>query len=346
VVLYRLRPSIPIRPYLPVIAGVGAIGLITAAALLLLKPESAMEGLTSPSVILTMAVVVIGWELIGGPLFAIPRFHAPLLAFSWAMHSSLALIGFVDFAALALALLFTFVPQPYLGLLAGRVRVPGLGLSMYRAQLYFAICILAAITSGLQRRLIPGMIFGVASLVFIWPILSALAGRPSRPAWAGVPISSRMTPRWMFAFPVFLFIHGITSYVGLRTAGNFSMFSNLRTEGPVSNHFLLRSNPLKLWGYQEDVVHFNDIDDRQARISYQYQPLQGKQLPVVEFRKLIYAWTKAGATIPMTFEYRGRIHSTEDIVNDPVWRTDKRDWAMALMDFRSIQSGGPNHCRW
>lgn len=48
----------------------------------------------------------------------------------------------------------------------------------------------------------------------------------------------------------------------------------------------------------------------------------------------------------MTFEYRGRVHSTENITTDPVWRTDHRDWAMRLLDFRIIQSNGANECRW
>ncbi|MGH7528124.1 MAG: hypothetical protein ACREMX_15625 [Gemmatimonadales bacterium] len=328
-VAYRLLSASPIRRFLPVVVGVGAIGL-----------------LADSSVVLAMAGVVIVWELIGGPLLAIPRLQAPLLAFSWAMHATLALIGFVDFGALALSLLFTFVPRPYLDLLSSRLRAPVLGLSVHRAHVYFAISVLAGIVSGFHRRLIPGMLFNAAALVFIWPLLPALVARPPKPAWAGVALSGRMTPRWMFVFPVLLVLHGLTSYLGLRTAGNFSMFSNLRTEGARSNHFLLGGNPLKLWSYQEDVVRFIRIDDRRAKISYQYQPLQGNNLPVVEFRKLIYAWTRAGATIPMTFEYRGRVHSTDDIANDPGWRTDKRDWQMALLDFRAIQPDGPNRCRW
>jgi len=141
-------------------------------------------------------------------------------------------------------------------------------------------------------------------------------------------------------------LHGLTSYLGLRTAGNFTMFSNLRTEGPASNHLLLSGNPVKLWHYQEDVVRFIRIDDRRSRIGYQYQPLEGSLLPVVEFRKLIYRWTKAGAAVPMTFEYRGTIHSTTDITRDPEWETRSRDWAMRLLDFRVIQPNGPNACRW
>jgi hypothetical protein len=345
-VAYRLLSSGPIRQYLLVVAGVGAIGLTSVSALLALGADPAIPPVAKTSVILGLAFVVIAWELIGGPLLAVRRLQAPLLAFSWTMHATLALIGFVDFGALALSLLFTFVPPSYLNLLDSRLRVPVLKLCVHRAVLYFAINVAAGILSGLHRRLAAGILFNLAALVFIWPLLSAVRAPAPRGAWAGVRLSRGITPKWMFIFPVLLLLHGITSYVGLRTAGNFSMFSNLRTEGARSNHFLLRSNPLKLWSYQEDVVRFIDIDDRRAKIGYQYQPLQGNQLPIVEFRKLIYAWTKAGSTIPMAFEHRGNIYVTEDIVHDPAWRTDARDWEMVLMDFRVIQPDGPNRCRW
>jgi hypothetical protein len=124
------------------------------------------------------------------------------------------------------------------------------------------------------------------------------------------------------------------------------MFSNLRTEGASSNHLLLAGNPLKLWGYQEDVVRIIRIDDSLAAMGDNYQPMQGYALPVVEFRKRIHAWTAAGKAIPMTFEYRGEVHSTDNIVADPVWRTRGRDWEMRLMDFRVIQASGANRCRW
>jgi len=341
---YRLLSRSPLRRYGPVFTGAGAIALGIAAALLLLRPELPAGARTMA--VLGMAGLVILWELVGGPMLAVPRLQAPLLAFSWTMHATLALIGFVDFGALALALLFTFVPRPYLDMLTTRVRVPVIGLAVQRAHLYFAMCVLAGISSGLDNRLASGLIFNLSALVLIWPLLSALAAPASRQAWTGVPLSSRMTPRWLFIFPALLFFHGVTSYLGLRTAGNFSMFSNLRTEGARSNHFLLGNNPLKLWGYQEDVIRFIRINDRQAGIGYQYQPLQGNQLPVVEFRKLIYLWTRAGKIVPLTFEYRGKIHSTEDIANDPAWRTGARNWEMALLDFRSIQSEGRNRCRW
>jgi hypothetical protein len=295
---------------------------------------------------LAMALVVILCELIGGSLLAFPRIQPPVLAITCNMHATLALIGFVDFGSLALALLYTFVPRPYRDLLTARLRVPLVDRRVPRGHAYFAICVLAGISAGLGRRLLGGLLFNLAALVFIWPLVSAVVAPRPKPAWTGVPIAGGLTPRWMFLFPFVLLLHGLTSYLGLRTAGNFTMFSNLRTEGASSNHLLLGGNPLKLWHYQEDVVRFIRIDDRRAVIGYQYQPLENSLLPVVEFRKLIYAWTRAGATIALTFEYRGKMHSSEDIVHDPVWRTPKRDWEMRLLDFRVIQPDGSNACRW
>ena len=65
--------------------------------------------------------------------------------------------------------------------------------------------------------------------------------------------------------------------------------------------------------------------------------LEGQLLPVVEFRKLIRQWARTDRTVPMTFEYRGRVHSTADIAGDPAWRSTRPDWSMRLMDFRVVQ---------
>ncbi len=341
---YRLFSISPLRRYLPVLAGAAAVAGLAALLLVRLRPD--VPAGTLELVVLGMAVTVILWELVGGLLLAVPRLQAPVLAFSWSMHASLALVGFVDFGALALALLFTFVPGPYRELLLGRLRVPVVGRTVSWAHAYFALCVLAGVVSGLGRRTIAGVLFNLAALVFIWPVLTEAASPAPRRPWTGVPLSGGPTPKWMLALPVVLLLHGLTPYFGLRTAGNFSMFSNLRTEGARSNHLLLAGNPLKLWHYQEDAVRVLEIDDREARIGYQYQPLEGNLLPVVEFRKLIQRWTEAGETIPITFEYRGKVHSTEDIVHHPEWRAGGWDWEMRLMDFRVIQGSGPNQCRW
>ena len=296
---------------------------------------------------IAMAATVILWELGGGLLLAVPRLQAPIVAVSVVMHATLALIKYVDFSTLALALLFAFLPRPWFEVMSRPARLPWIGRPVQRVHLYLLLCLLSGLFAGLRQRLTAGLVFNLALLVLLWPVLSAAVAARPKPVWDGVPLSLARTPRWLLLFPALLLLHGLTSYLGLRTAGNFTMYSNLRTEGERSDHLLLGSNPLKRWGYQEDVVRFLEIDDARAEIGYAYKPLQGFALPVVEFRKLIYRWTRAKMTVPVTFEYRGQVHSSEDIVHDPVWRTAERDWEMRLMDFRVIQQEeGPNACRW
>jgi hypothetical protein len=293
-----------------------------------------------------MACVVIAWELGGGLLLAVPRLQAPLLAFSWTMHASLSFIGFVHFGALAFALLSTFVPDRFMALMAAPMAVPGTRRRVARPAVYLGLAILAGILSGLGARIPGAVCFNLGTLVMLWPVLRTLAARTPEALWPGVPIRRRATPAWLFAGPMCLGLLGLTGYVGLRTAGNFTMFSNLRTEGARSNHLILADNRLKRWDYQEDAVHFTRFDDRLVPPSYRGQHLAGMELPVVEFRKWIYQWTAEGRRVPLEFAYAGEVYRTPDIVEDPVWRTPARSWAMRLLDFRVIQPEGPNRCRW
>ena len=324
----------------------GTFGLIVTPGILTLGLAPVALARAAALAILAMACIVILWEFVGGMLLTVPRFQGPLLAFCWMMHATLSFIGFVHFGALAFAMLFTFLPAQYMDLMTRDVRLALVNRTAPRVCVCFAIAALAGVVSGLNERLPAAILFNLATLVMLWPVLRSLAAQAPRPAWPGTPIGNRLTPAWFYALPVGLVLHGLTGYVGLRTAGNFTMFSNLRTEGPESNHLLLSSNPLKLWDYQEDVVRFTAFDKRLSPPSYEGRSLEGQQLPVVEFRKWIYGWTEAGAVVPMSFAYRGEAYSTPNIVTDPVWRTPERSWAMRLMDFRIIQPEGPNRCRW
>jgi hypothetical protein len=297
------------------------------------------------AIVLATAVFTVLWELVGGLLLAIPKFQAPMLLVFVTMHAVLAMIGFNDFSVLAFALLFTFVPSSYYQVMNSYVNLRSPPLRIHRAHAYFVINLLGAMlvvgvlsAHTLYIQLVSGLSFILAALIFTWPILSMIFSSSPRPVWGGVPVLNRHMPKFMFVFLVLLFLYGTTSYLGLRTTGNFTMFSNLRTEGTSSNHLLLGSNPIKVWGYQEDVVRFVEIRDASR--------LEEKSLPVVEFRKRIAEWTQAGQTVPVELEYRGETYSTEDIIKDPVWRTETRNWEMMLLDFRAIQPEGPNQCSW
>lgn len=341
---------------------VGGVTLTVAVAAFALWSSATAEvhGLSDRQVayiVLVVASVIVFWQLVEGPLLLFPRVQAIFLCFALVFHTYLGFIGFVDFQSLALALLLTFVPKPVLQSW-GRERHFRLGtLKLDRVYTYIALNLVAGALTGIHMHVTPlfepsnveamqGIFFNGGVLILLWPLFIALLRRNRDWRWRGVSVFDRRTPKFLYLLPVLLLLFGMTSHFGLRTAGNFSMFSNLRTEGPTSNHILFANNPLKIWGYQEDTVRVLELDDEAARAGYQYFLLEGQEFPVVEFRKLVDTWADAGMVIPIVFEYQGEVIASDNIAADPAWRPERWDWEMILLDFRVIQPEGPNLCRW
>ena len=305
------------------------------------------------------ALVVVTWEILGGLLLSIPKFQLPILVFSLMMHSIFALIDFVAFGTLALALLFSFIPQNYYQLLIDNLYINIFKFKVNRVYLYFLLNTLGDLIAGIDYRIHPipnyriiiELLFYLSVVIVIYPLISVIfLPAAKRPVWKGVSIFNSKMPKFMLFFPLFLVVFGFSSYLGLGTAGNFSMFSNLKTEGETSNHLLLSQNPLKVFKYQEDTVKiyvaFTEKNNQRYYASLNQIPLQGHSLPLVEFKKLIYYWTKTNQKVSMMFKYQGESYPTRDIVNDPTWKTTKQNWEMKLMNFRVISPNQPNECRW
>jgi NADH:ubiquinone oxidoreductase subunit 6 (subunit J) len=59
----------------------------------------------------------------------------------------------------------------------------------------------------------------------------------------------------LLLIPALLFANGLMPYLGLKTETSFAMYSNLRTEGGYSNHWLMPAS-LQVWDYQRDLSQF------------------------------------------------------------------------------------------
>jgi hypothetical protein len=86
----------------------------------------------------------------------------------------------------------------------------------------------------------------------------------------------------LILLPVIVFINGISPYLGLKTENSYAMFSNLRTEGGVTNHFILPAS-IQLFGYQKEVVEIVSSTDR----GLQELADQNKAIVLFEFRNHI-----------------------------------------------------------
>ena len=309
-------------------------------------------------VIFFLAIAVLCWQLIEAPLLLVSRFQWVALCFSLIVHAQLAMLRIVDFQAIAIALLLTFVPA-HVWNAWNRQAFASVGpFRLHRVRIFFTLNLLGALIIATDvhhiidwpRSLTAwGLLFIAGLLVMLWPIVSDVCSPARTWQWKGTPVLEGAAPRWLYALPLCLLLFGLTSHFGLRTAGNLSMYSNLRTEAGHNNHLLLGDDQLKWAGYQEDVVRIIDIGDGATIRRYlnRWGALEGNLLPMVEFRKLLFKWRVRGETVPMTIEYKGVVTEFENIPESPEWRVEKWDWEMRLQDFRVIQGDkGPNTCRW
>lgn len=155
---------------------------------------------------------------------------------------------------------------------------------------------------------------------------------------------------WTSRAAIMAFIwFAMNPYLGLRTAGNLTMFSNLRTEGPVSNHLLLGSNPLKIYDYQEDTIRVLEVDERWIR----HYPSNMNVIPKLEFLlevDLVREDFDDIDDIYLNFEYKGVEYETDDLFNDESMKFITEDlgwWQKKYMRFRRVQEPGTKQmCSW
>jgi hypothetical protein len=103
------------------------------------------------------------------------------------------------------------------------------------------------------------LFYGIGAVVFLM-----YAGRlridPRLPAKQVLKIS----PAFLWVFPVLLVFNGFCPYLGLKTDTSFAMYSNLRTEGETFNHLFI-PRWVKLFSYQDDLVEIQNASQRRLR---------------------------------------------------------------------------------
>jgi hypothetical protein len=277
------------------------------------------------------------WELSAALFLHLRRTQIWYLIFSAMLHGFLAFHHFADFGSLMLAMFYLWIPPA----LCHRLEIPRV--KAYFIALFLTACFLPLIP---LRFLSTETTFGLvgASLigafaVFMWGCIDF---KNYKQFLFGVRIW--MSPRQTL-LPLFIAAFSITPYLGLRTSGNLTMFSNLKTEGERSNHFLLGNNPFKVFELQEDQIKFVQVNPEYGQDRNIW--LKDYALPATELYKKTRAWKKQHAQVAAVYWYRGQLFETNDLAADHRWQTDSNLKINALwQDFRVIQTEGANRCRW
>lgn len=94
------------------------------------------------------------------------------------------------------------------------------------------------------------------NLVFLYVILSYYFRKTD----VTEPQFFSICNKGFWIMPILVFFNGISPYLGLKTESSFSMFSNLRTEAGISNHYLMPAS-LQIFDFQKEYVELISSTD-------------------------------------------------------------------------------------
>jgi hypothetical protein len=223
--------------------------------------------------------------LIAGLVF---HYVIPISAYSW----------YMDFSSLAFALYVLSIPREVAEKFSRTIaagfrplrRLLGEPLGALAvivtaaAVLTLAAAVVLALSLSYPAR--TSMMLYHSVWVLVWPIVGSVVMLALiRAALDHLPYRGPPAPRqpfWLYAFPAVLFLTSLSPYVGLKTESSIAMFSNLHTEGGVTNH-LLFDGPPYLFDYQTDVVAI--VDSSHPRL--QGFARKGKHLVMFGLREFL-----------------------------------------------------------
>lgn len=273
------------------------------------------------------------------PLFLLFRKTFPLaLTGAFLLHGFLAPIGFIDFGSIAFAvLIFHCFASDYLSE-ASKSRVWTVAKGYFFLQLVLGGMIYFVLEGAAHDP----VYWTQATLLILF--FAFLVFEVVRAKQWNADYSASFAKGPVIA----LLLFGSFSYLGLSTAGNFSMFSNLRTEGPFWNHLIVPKF-VQIFSYQKD-IHWVQGIDRDFHLSGGRHPEVGYAMPRLEFYRLYEQW-KDEKEFPETFRLykddnwvREEVQSAFDrmpVDSNPFSRLE-----LKFLYFRKIQPMGPNLCRW
>jgi hypothetical protein len=236
-------------------------------------------------------------------------------------HILMAAAGYPRFSAIGIALLVLFLPS---------LPRPG---PAFRAAVV-ATLLAASVLVPAQRDVLflwatLGFCVGLLALCLV-PIEAtsregtSVSWRPALPAFLG---------------PVLILFAGVTSYLGLGTDRALSMYSNLRTEGGRSNHFLIPAG-LQVFSYQRDLVEVLQSNAAPvARLASERMVV-----PWVELRARLTEATASSDRVSLSYLRDGRRHEVGSAASDSLLALPVSRWQLKFMRFRAVEPTGPRRC--
>ncbi|MBT1703952.1 hypothetical protein [Chryseosolibacter indicus] len=140
---------------------------------------------------------------------------------------------------------------------------------------------------------------------------------------------------FLSVFPFLVFLNGMCPYLGLKTEISFAMYSNLRTEGGISNHYIIPAS-FQIFNFQRETVEIisSSSDDLQQLAE------EGKQIVLFELKNYVHE----RKIKEVTFLYQGKLYHYKRGA-DTTGLLSKNPYILyKLMRFRAFTKNEPQPC--
>jgi len=287
-------------------------------------------------------------ELVMPLCFSFRRTWKYGLIIGLSFHIILGLAGHRCFSIQAYAVYFLFLSPAFTEVINDwwpRVRA---ALGKWTSPLRVGVLILVLALLGLEiigPPALRAMVFFRYNRMLLWlfwsfvvmGIFAAGIYRSSRmPATMPVP---RPRLGFLWLMPLLAALNGMTQYLGLKTEHSFTMFSNLRTEAGVNNHFFMPSW-LKLTNWDSDVVGIIASD----RSDFEYYHDHDLLLTYFEFRRVASELQGDFQVEYMHHGERRRLIVKDGVSNEPEVTHAPPVWMAKLLRFRPISKSTCSEC--
>ena len=173
------------------------------------------------------------------------------------------------------------------------------------------------------------------------PLAWLLTSRALAASFSGAS-PGRVVRTPLLVFPLLVLFHGFTPYLGLRTVPAFSMFSNLRTEGGLTNHWFMPSRALRVADFQEDLVTVLSAQDEEL-LRFARRPRR----TFYDFKLRIQRMAAAGKRdLAVSFRRGGEVRDLTAAEVDPELMAPVPWWQRKWLKFRPVPIAAKRECSW
>lgn len=297
---------------------------VSCASVLYQGLSGRLGGLPNPPGMGSLAIALTVAVELGLPvLLLIPRLRGVGVGVGALFHLVMAAAGYVRFSAAGVALLTLFLPgglpilRPAHRIIVVAVLLPGVALASEGGETLFlwATVLLCLALLGLAvaaRRTLP-------------------VRKPAAPG--------RLAAAPMLG-PALVLLSGIAPYLGLGTERAFSMYSNLRTEGGISNHFVIPAG-LQMFSHQRDLVQVL----RSSNPGLERLAAERLVIPFAELRaRVTEAVSDSGPPVSLSYLRGTTRYETSSVLRDSVLDLPVSPLRIKFFRFRPVEAGGPRRC--